>query len=79
MKVTVLPVVIGALWTVPQKLGKAAERVGNQGTIRDHPNNSIVKIGQNTEKSHEDPRVLTVNQTLEKNHQLTLVWKTRKE
>ena len=40
---------------------------------RDHPNYSIVKIGQNTEESPEDFK-LAVTQTPEKNHQLTLVW-----
>ena len=30
MRVTVIPVVIGALGTAPQKLGKGAGRVGNR-------------------------------------------------
>ena len=30
---------------------KGARRVGNWGTSRDHPNYSIIEIGQNTEKS----------------------------
>ncbi len=39
----------------------------------DHPNNSIVENGQNTEKSPRDLRRLAVTQTLVKNHQLTLM------
>ena len=32
----------------------------NQGTNRDHPDYSIVKIGQNTEKSPRDLRTLVI-------------------
>ena len=42
-------------------------------TGRDYPNNSIIKIGQNTEKSPGDLRRLAVTQTLVKNHQLILM------
>ena len=38
------------------------------GTIRDHPDNCIVKIGQNTEKSPEDLRKLVVTRTSVKDH-----------
>ena len=38
-------------WDNPQKIGKGTGRLGNKRTRRDHPNYSIVKIGQNTEKS----------------------------
>ena len=44
----------------------------------DHPNYSIIKIGQNTEESPGDLKRLAVTQTPVRNHQLTLVWKTRK-
>ena len=37
----------------------------------DHPNYSIVEIGQNTEKSPGDLRKLAVTQTLVRNHRLT--------
>ena len=47
--------------------------LGNKKTSGNHPNNSIVNIGQNTEKSPEDLRKLAVTQTLVENHQLTLV------
>ena len=39
----------------------------------DHPNNSIVENGQNTEKSPGDLRRLAVIQSLAKDHQLTLM------
>ena len=42
----------------------------------DHPNYSIVEIGQNTRKSPGDLRRLAVTQTSARNHQLTLVGKT---
>ena len=57
----------------PQNLGKGAGTVGNQRTNRDHPNYSIVKIGQNTEKDPQHLKRLFVTQTPSKNHQLTLL------
>ena len=39
----------------------------------DHPNYSIVAIGQNTENSPGDLRRLAVTRTPVENHQLTLV------
>ena len=41
----------------------------------EHPNNSIIENGQNTEKSHGDLRRLPVTQSLVKDHHLTLMWK----
>ena len=38
-----------ALKTVPQKLGKETKKIGNQSTNRKNPDNSVVKIGSNTE------------------------------
>ena len=64
MKVKVIPIVIGGFET--------AERVGNRRTNRDHPNDSIVEIGQNTEKSPGDLRRLTVTRSLTKDYQLSL-------
>ena len=56
--------------------GKGTGRTGNQRINQDHPDYSIMKIGQNTKKSPGDLRRLTVIQTPGKDHQLTLVWKT---
>ena len=44
----------------------------------DHPNNTIIEIGQNTERSLEDLRRHALTQTPAKGHQLTLMWKTLK-
>ena len=45
-----------------QSVGKGAEGLENQRTSGDHPDYSIIKIGQNTEKSPEDLRKLAVTQ-----------------
>ena len=63
----------------PQGLRKWAGMVENQKISRDHSNNSIVKIGQNTQKSPGDLRRFVVSQNPIKDHLLTLVWKIRKE
>ena len=67
MKVTILPIVIGALG------------LGSWQTGRDYPNDSIAKNSQNPEMSPGDLRRLAVTQTPVKNHRLTLMWKTLKE
>ena len=64
-------IVIGALGTVTK--GKVTGRLRSQRTSGDHPNNSIIKIGQNTEKNPEDLRRHVVIQTLVKTPQPTLV------
>ena len=51
MKVPIIPIVIGALGKVTNRLIKG---VGNNWTCRDHPNYSIIEISQNTEKSPGD-------------------------
>ena len=56
-KVTVIPIVIGAL-----RINKGAGGFGNKRTSRDHPNYSIIKISQNAEKSPGDLRRLAVTQ-----------------
>ena len=43
MKVTVIPIVIGTLRTVPTSCTRLAGRVGHQRMNRDHPSYSIVK------------------------------------
>ena len=58
MRVTIILVVIGALGTVPQRLGKGVRRAGNWGTNWDDLNYSIVKIGKNCETSPGDLRRL---------------------
>ena len=79
MKVTVIPIVIGAIGTVTEGLLKKTGRLRNKGSSEDNPNYSIVKIGQNTEKCPGDLGKLVVTQTQVKDHQLTLMRKTLKE
>ena len=45
-------------------------------TSRDHPNFSIIEIGQNTEKSPGELRKLAAPLTPVKDHPLTLLGKT---
>ena len=78
MKVTVIPIVIGALGTVPKELLLGLEDLKMRKS-GDHPNYYMTDIGQNTEKSPGDLRGLAVTQTSMKDYQLTLVWKTLKE
>ena len=57
-------------WCSNQKIGKGIGGLENKSTSRDRPNDSIIKIGQNTEKSPGDLKRLSITQTLVKNHQL---------
>ena len=60
MKVTIIPIVIGALGTVPQGLIRGLEELEVEGlaeTIQ------TIKIDQNTEESSEDLTRLAVTQT----------------
>ena len=56
-----------------RKINKGTGGLGNKRTSGDHPNYSIIEIGQNTKKSPGDLRRLAVTQTPMKNHLLTLV------
>ena len=49
-------------WNNLQRLSKRMRGVGNQRMSRDHPNYSIVEVGQKTEKSSGDLRRLAVIQ-----------------
>ena len=53
-----------------QKIGTGTGGLGNKRTSGDHPNDNIIKIGQNTEKSPGDLRRLAVAQNPVKIHQL---------
>ena len=75
MKVTVIPLVIGTLCTVTKRIGTMTGGLGNKRTIRDHPNFSTIKIGQNTGMNPGDLRRLSVPQTPPRTHRLTLVRK----
>ena len=67
MKMTIIPIVIGAFGTVIKGLLKGLEDY------------YIIENGQNTEKSPGDLRRIAVTQTPVKDRQLTLMWKTLKD
>ena len=72
MKVTIIPIVIGAFSTVTKRLSKGLEDldVGDRGeTIQ----TTALLNRQNTEKSPGDLRRLAVTQSPVKNDQLTLM------
>ena len=56
-------------WYSHQKIGKETRGLGNKSTSGDHPNYSIIEIGQNIEKNPEDLRRLAVTQTPVEDHQ----------
>ena len=60
------------VWNDPQRLGKRVGKIGNRRTSRDHPNYSILKIGQNTDKSPGDLRGTDATQIPVKDYQLRL-------
>ena len=51
-----------------QGIGKGAEILGNKRISGNHPDYSIIKIGQNTEKSPGNLRRLAVTKTSVENH-----------
>ena len=64
------------IWYSHQRIAKEYGGLGKNRKSGDHPNYSLVKIGQNTEKSPADLGKLVVTQTQVKNHQIKLVWKS---
>ena len=79
MKVTIIPIVIGAFGTETKGLFKELEdlEVGDQVETIQHYN--IIENGQNTEKIAGDLRRLAVTQTPMKDHQLALTKKNSNE
>ena len=61
-----------------QRCRKRTGRRRNKKTSRNHPDNSIIKVMQNTERSPGDLQRDAVTQTPVRNHQFTLLWKTLK-
>ena len=70
MKVTIIPIVIGAFGTVTKGLLMGLGGLGGWRTSGDHPNYNITENGKNTGKSPGDLRRLAVTQTSVKNHRL---------
>ena len=73
MKVSVIPIVIGALGTVTKGLVKGLEDLEIRGWVE------TIETGQNTEKSPGHLKRLVVTQTPVKDYQLMLMWKTLTE
>ena len=71
MKVTFIPIFIGALGTVTIGLIKGLEDLEISGRVETIQTTALLKIGQNTEKSPGYLRRLAVTQTSVKDHQLT--------
>ena len=67
-KVTIIPIVIGAFGAVTKGLLKGSGRFGSWRSSGDHPNNSAIEDGQNTEKSPGDLRRVAVTQSPVKDH-----------
>ena len=61
MKVTIIPIVIGAFGTKGLLKGREYLEVG--APSGDNPNKSIIENGQNTEKNPGDMRRLAVTQS----------------
>ena len=76
MKVTIIPIVIGAFGTVTKGLQKGLEDLEVGGRVETIQTITLLENGQNTEKSPGDLRRLAVTQTPVKNHRLTPMWKT---
>ena len=79
MKMTIMPIVIGAFSTANRGLLKGLEDFRNKRMIGDNPNYYVNGNHQNTEKSLGDLRKLAVTHTPVKAHQLKLMRKTLKE
>ena len=65
-------------WYSHQRISTWNGELENKRKSADHPNYSVIEVGQNTEKSPGNLWRLAVNETLLENHQLTLVWKSLK-
>ena len=65
-------------WYSHQRVDTGTGELGNKRMSGDHPNYSIIKIGQNTEESLADLKRLSVIQTPARNYRLTMALKTRK-
>ena len=68
MKVTIVPILIGAFGMVTKELLKGLEDLEDGGRVETIQNDSIIEDSQNTENSPGDLRRLAVTQTPVKNH-----------
>ena len=79
MKVTVIPIILGALRAVSESWKKKARIIEDQMKNRYHPDHSIMKISLNTLRKPQDLMRLAVTQPPVKDYFLKLVGKTSKE
>ena len=63
MKVTIIPIVIGAFGMVTKGLLKSPEDLEVDGRVETIQTTALLKTGQNTEKSPGDLRRLAVTQS----------------
>ena len=75
MKVTVIPIVTGALFTATKRINACTKGLGNNKKGEGYPNRSI---DRDRPQYGGESRRLVVTQTPVRNHRLTLVGKTRK-
>ena len=78
MKLTIIPIVIGAFDTITKGLLKGLEDLEAGGRVETLQKTGITENGQNTEKRPGDLRRLTVTQTPVKSHQLMVSVKNSK-
>ena len=78
MKLTMIPIIIGALNTITNGLAKGLVDLEIGASSGDHPNYSIIKVCENTAKGPGDLRRLAVTQIPVEDNQLKLAWKTFK-
>ena len=78
MKMMIIPVVIGALGTIPKGLVKGLEDLKIRGQVKTILTTALLRLVRILIKTPGDLRRLAVTQTLVKNHQLMVVWKTLK-
>ena len=65
-------------WRWYQRIVTGTGGLGNKRTSGEHPNYSIIEIGQDTEKCPGDLKRLAVTQPPVENHRLTLMWRALK-
>ena len=78
IRVAVIPILVGALGTVPKSFVKTTKEIENYRQNRDDLNHSTVKIGPNSQKRTADLGRLAFTLTPRKDNKLMLVGKLTK-
>ena len=73
MKVTIIPIVIGAFGTVTEGLLKGVEDLKVSGRVETIQTTTLLRTARIIQKSPGDSRRLALTQTLVKDDQLTLM------